>query len=163
MWCVFADYTKGSLSSTCSLNSENPYATINDPPGLSKHPESSYVEMKSPAHRDHVTPCCPAPAGATPSRNVYDVGAWGGGLQVLCVDGVTMQTVTSFSSPEPTVSVVQGVVAVAMPGLPGYVQNPYDLPRNSHIPCHYDVLPVRASPSHSQTPPLPGSPTSSLL
>lgn len=74
-----------------------------------------------------------------------------------------MPTVMSFSSPEPTVSVVQGVVAVAMPGLPGYVQNPYDLPRNSHIPCHYDVLPVRASPSHGQTPPLPGSPTSSLL
>lgn len=76
VWCVFVDYTKGSLSSTCSLNSENPYATINDPPGMSKHSESSYVEMKSPAHRDHVTPCCPA--GATPSRNVYDVGAWGG-------------------------------------------------------------------------------------
>lgn len=162
VWCVFVDYTKGSLSSTCSLNSENPYATINDPPAICKHSESSYVEMKSPAHHDHMTPCCPSPASATPSRNVYDMGALGP-RQVLSVDSVTMPTVMSFSSPEPTVSVVQGVVAAAIPGLPGYVQNPYDLPRNSHIPCHYDVLPVRASPSHSQTPPLPGSPTSSLL
>lgn len=39
-------------SSTCSLNSsENPYATIKDPPILTcKLPESSYVEMKSPVH-----------------------------------------------------------------------------------------------------------------
>ncbi|CAF88470.1 unnamed protein product, partial [Tetraodon nigroviridis] len=110
------DYTKGSLSSTCSLNSENPYATINDPPALCKHSESSYVEMKSPARHEQL------PTAAAPGRNVYDV--------------------------EPTVSVVQGVVAAAIPGLPGYVQNPYDFPRNSHIPCHYDVLPVRASPSH---------------
>lgn len=29
-----------------------------------------------------------------------------------------------------------------------YIQNPYDLPRNSHIPGHYDLLPVRQSPAH---------------
>lgn len=71
-----ADYMKGSLSSTCSLSSENPYATINDPPAHCKHSESSYVEMKSPAHREHATLCCSAPiaATATTAKNVYDMG-----------------------------------------------------------------------------------------
>lgn len=61
-------------NSSCSLNSENPYATIRDPPGLAcKHTDSSYVEMKSPSHRE-------VPFGGTAtllgtaSRNVYDVG-----------------------------------------------------------------------------------------
>lgn len=172
--CVFVDYTKGSLSSTCSLDSENPYATINDPPALCKHSESSYVEMKSPAHHGQGAPRSPprAAASATPSRNIYDAGTFVCRLPrrshcnqwcPLGCDPVAGVTIVWFSPPEPTVSVVQGAVAVAIPGLPGYAQNPYDLPRNSHIPCHYDVLPVRASPSHSQTPPLPGSPTSSLL
>lgn len=72
---------KGSLSSTCSLNSENPYATINDPPGLAcKHSESSYVEMKSPAHHEHLTHCCSAAIITTsttttvPAKNIYDIG-----------------------------------------------------------------------------------------
>ncbi|TKS70490.1 Multiple epidermal growth factor-like domains protein 11 [Collichthys lucidus] len=127
---------KGSLSSTCSLNSENPYATINDPPGLCKHSESSYVEMKSPAHHDHMTHCCSAAiittttsTTTTPAKNVYDM--------------------------EPTISIVQGAGTVVVPTYP---QNPYDLPRNSHIPSHYDLLPVRPSPSHSHSPPLPGRP-----
>uniref|UniRef100_A0A3B3WUD0 EGF-like domain-containing protein n=1 Tax=Poecilia mexicana TaxID=48701 RepID=A0A3B3WUD0_9TELE len=119
------DYMKGSLSSTCSLNSENPYATINDQPALCKHAESSYVEMKSPVHHEHATRCCSA---------------------------------AIISGGEPTISAVSGAAL-----LPGYPQNPYDLPRNSHIPSHYDLLPVRPSPTHSITPPLPGSPTSSLL
>lgn len=81
MLCVSADYTKGSLSSTCSLNSENPYATINDPPALCKHSESSYVEMKSPARHEHMAPCssvlaATATSSATPSKNVYDVGVF---------------------------------------------------------------------------------------
>lgn len=61
-------------SSSCSANSENPYATIRDPPALAcKHTESSYVEMKSPSHRE-------VPFGGTATllggagRNVYDVG-----------------------------------------------------------------------------------------
>lgn len=71
-----ADYIKSSMcsNSSCSLNSENPYATIRDPPGLAcKHTESSYVEMKSPSHRE-------VPFGGTATllggagRNVYDVG-----------------------------------------------------------------------------------------
>lgn len=72
-----------------------------------------------------------------------------------------------FSRPEPTVSIVQGAGGGLVSGFP---QNPYDLPRNSHIPGHYDLLPVRPSPSHSHsitlhshTPPLSGSPTSLLL
>lgn len=72
---VSPDYMKGSLSSTCSLNSENPYATINDPPALCKHSESSYVEMKSPVHREHVTHGCSAAiVTTTPAKNVYDMG-----------------------------------------------------------------------------------------
>lgn len=73
---------KGSLSSTCSLNSENPYATINDPPALCKHSESSYVEMKSPAHHEHMTHCCSAAIITTtttttaPAKNVYDMGTF---------------------------------------------------------------------------------------
>ncbi|KAG7242766.1 hypothetical protein INR49_020141 [Caranx melampygus] len=94
--------------------------------------------------------CCSAAIITTtttttaPAKNVYDMGM-----------------------SEPTISIVQGAGGVVVPTYP---QNPYDLPRNSHIPSHYDLLPVRPSPSHSHSltlhshsPPLPGSPTSSLL
>ena len=64
-------------TSSCSLNGENPYATIRDPPGLAcKHTESSYVEMKSPGPRQ-MSFCSPSPtttSTSTTSRNVYDVG-----------------------------------------------------------------------------------------
>ncbi|KAJ7311120.1 hypothetical protein JRQ81_006722 [Phrynocephalus forsythii] len=105
-------------SSTCSLNSsENPYATIKDPPILTcKHSESSYVEMKSPVHRD--SSYSDTPALSTANKNIYDI--------------------------EPTISVVHETRLRNA----GYIQNPYDLPRNSHIPCHYDILPVRHSPTH---------------
>lgn len=46
---------------------------------------------------------------------------------------------------EPTVSVVQG----AFSSSGRFSQDPYDLPKNSHIPCHYDLLPVRDSPTSS--------------
>lgn len=72
---------KGTLSSTCSLNSENPYATINDPPALCKHLESSYVEMKAPVHHQHRAHCYSAAVISTnattasiPAKNVYDMG-----------------------------------------------------------------------------------------
>uniref|UniRef100_A0ACB8F9Q6 Uncharacterized protein n=1 Tax=Sphaerodactylus townsendi TaxID=933632 RepID=A0ACB8F9Q6_9SAUR len=60
-------------SSTCSLNSsENPYATIKDPPILTcKHSEGSYVEMKSPAHRDSTY--LDTPASSTANKNIYEV------------------------------------------------------------------------------------------
>lgn len=81
----FADYMKESVcsSSTCSLNSsENPYATIKDPPILTcKHSESSYVEMKSPGHRE--SPYSEMPTSSTANKNIYEVGkqwvAQGGG------------------------------------------------------------------------------------
>uniref|UniRef100_A0A3B4EZI5 Multiple EGF like domains 11 n=1 Tax=Pundamilia nyererei TaxID=303518 RepID=A0A3B4EZI5_9CICH len=91
------DYVKSSLSSTCSLNSENPYATITDNPSLCKHSESSYVEMKSPAHHEHTAHYTPV-------------------LFIVPASGAAV--------------------------VPSYPQNPYDLPRNSHIPSHYDLLPM---------------------
>ncbi|EPY81719.1 multiple epidermal growth factor-like domains protein 11 isoform 1 precursor [Camelus ferus] len=113
------DYMKESVcsSSTCSLNSsENPYATIKDPPILTcKLPESSYVEMKSPVHRG--SPYTDVPSLSTSNKNIYEV--------------------------EPTVSVVQEGRGCNS----SFIQNPYDLPRNSHIPGHYDLLPVRQSPA----------------
>ena len=72
--CLIADHIKGSLcgNSSCSLNSENPYATIRDPPGPAcQHTESGYVEMKSPARRD--SPYAEINSGPT-NRNVYEVG-----------------------------------------------------------------------------------------
>ncbi|KAL2093258.1 hypothetical protein ACEWY4_010570 [Coilia grayii] len=130
---IAKDYIKPPMctTSSCSINSENPYATIRDPPSLAacKHTESSYVEMKSPGH--HQLPFCSPSATTTASRNVYDV--------------------------EPTVSVLQGPNGLAT----GFSQSPYDMPRNSHIPSHYDILPMRHSPTH--TPPPPESPPSSLL
>lgn len=85
----FADYMKESVcsSSTCSLNSsENPYATIKDPPILTcKHSESSYVEMKSPGHRD--SPYSEMPTSSTANKNIYEVGKWGG-WQKVCSNPV---------------------------------------------------------------------------
>uniref|UniRef100_A0A8C5LFL0 Multiple EGF-like-domains 11 n=1 Tax=Jaculus jaculus TaxID=51337 RepID=A0A8C5LFL0_JACJA len=72
----FKDYMKGSVCSlsTCSLNSsENPYATIKDPPILpGKLPESSYVEMKSPVHRG--SPYTDVPSLSASNKNIYEVG-----------------------------------------------------------------------------------------
>lgn len=61
-------------SSSASLNSsENPYATIRDPPILTrKPPENSYVEMKSPAHRD--ASYLDMPTSSPAHKNIYDVG-----------------------------------------------------------------------------------------
>ncbi|MBZ3884230.1 Multiple epidermal growth factor-like domains protein 10 [Sciurus carolinensis] len=104
-------------SSNCSLSSsENPYATIKDPPVLlPKNSECGYVEMKSPARRD--SPYAEINNSTSANKNVYEV--------------------------EPTVSVVQGIFSNNGP----LTQDPYDLPKNSHIPCHYDLLPVRDSSS----------------
>ncbi len=61
-------------ASSSSLNSsENPYATIKDPPLLlTKSSECGYVEMKSPAHRD--APYSEIHASSPASKNVYEVG-----------------------------------------------------------------------------------------
>ncbi|KAL8203445.1 UNVERIFIED_CONTAM: Multiple epidermal growth factor-like domains protein 10 [Gekko kuhli] len=105
--------------SNCSLSSsENPYATIKDPPALtSKNSECGYVEMKSPARRDSAY--AEISNSASTNKNVYEI--------------------------EPTVSIVQG----AFKNGP-LSQDLYDLPKNSHIPSHYDLLPVRDSPVSSE-------------
>lgn len=106
-------------ASSSSLNSsENPYATIKDPPLLlAKSSECGYVEMKSPAHRDALYTEIHASSPA--NKNVYEV--------------------------EPTISSVH-TLSNNCNG--SFCQDPYDLPKNSHIPCHYDLLPTRdSSPS----------------
>lgn len=64
-------------ASTCSLNSsENPYATIKDPPLLTaRNTECGYVEMKSTARRD--SPYAEI-SNSSPenTRNVYEVGEY---------------------------------------------------------------------------------------
>lgn len=106
--------------SSCSLSStENPYATIKDPPILlPKHTECGYVEMKSPARRDSAYAEISNTSLAT--KNVYEV--------------------------EPTVSLAQGGFNSNCKAS----QDLYDLPKNSHIPCHYDLLPVRDSTSSTK-------------
>lgn len=66
-------------ASTCSLNSsENPYATIKDPPLLmAKNTECGYVEMKSTARRD--SPYAEINNSSPENtRNVYEVGEYVG-------------------------------------------------------------------------------------
>uniref|UniRef100_A0A8C2BWC6 Multiple EGF-like-domains 10 n=1 Tax=Cyprinus carpio TaxID=7962 RepID=A0A8C2BWC6_CYPCA len=107
-------------TSSSSLNSsENPYATIKDPPLLlTKSSECGYVEMMSPAYRD--TPYTEIHASSPANKNVYEV--------------------------EPTISSVHTLSNNNCNG--PFCQDPYDLPKNSHIPCHYDLLPTRdSSPS----------------
>lgn len=60
--------------SNCSLSSsENPYATIKDPPALTpKNSECGYVEMKSPARRDSAY--AEISNSASTNKNVYEVG-----------------------------------------------------------------------------------------
>lgn len=73
---LFTDLGKNSEynSSNCSLSSsENPYATIKDPPVLiPKHSECGYVEMKSPARRD--SPYAEINNSTSANKNVYEVG-----------------------------------------------------------------------------------------
>ncbi len=77
LYLCHPDLVKGTLyhASSCSLNSsENPYATIKDPPLLTaKNTESGYVEMKSPARQD--SPYAEiSNSSLNTNRNVYDVG-----------------------------------------------------------------------------------------
>lgn len=73
---VFSDLVKNSEYnlSNCSLSSsENPYATIKDPPALiPKNTESGYVEMKSPARRDSAY--AEISNSTSANKNVYEVG-----------------------------------------------------------------------------------------
>lgn len=57
---------------------------------------------------------------------------------------ITMPTDISLIT-DSTVSTIQSTRDGS--GHVKFGQDPYDLPRNSHIPCHYDILPSRESPS----------------
>lgn len=74
---MFPDLVKDSSyhgSSTSLNSSENPYATIKDPPLLTaRNTECGYMEMKSPARRD--SPYAEiSNSSPTSNRNVYEVG-----------------------------------------------------------------------------------------
>lgn len=77
-WCpCHPDLEDSQLyrASSCSLNSsENPYATIKDPPLLTaKNTECGYMEMKSTARRD--SPYAEIRnSSPTNTRNVYEMG-----------------------------------------------------------------------------------------
>lgn len=78
MLFLSADLVKNSEYnlSNCSLSSsENPYATIKDPPALvPKSSECGYVEMKSPARRD--SPYAEIAGSTSANKNVYEVGKY---------------------------------------------------------------------------------------
>lgn len=98
-------------------------------------------------------PCCKcgATTPACVSTATFEDSAWWG---IFLVQQKLKWSVTVFSEvecmlslhTEPTVSVVQGAFGS---GSGRFGQDPYDLPKNSHIPCHYDLLPVRGSPTPS--------------
>ncbi|KAL0968889.1 hypothetical protein UPYG_G00273210 [Umbra pygmaea] len=182
-----------------SLSGEKHYASIRDPHAAGsslgpckhtsgpgdlvapssgcKHTESSYVEMKTPglptAHRDALSSFCPAggdalssfcPAGGDALSSFCPAT---GELSSFCGGATTVLTSASRNLYDAgtTVSVLQGPNGMAT----GFSQNPYDVPRGSHIPSilgmlpsHYDILPTRQNPSRSATPPLPESPSSLL-
>ncbi|XP_026128844.1 multiple epidermal growth factor-like domains protein 10 [Carassius auratus] len=74
--------------------------------------------MMSPAHRD--APYAEIHASNSVNKNVYEV--------------------------EPTISSVHTLSNNSCNG--PFCQDPYDLPKNSPIPCHYDLLSTRdSSPS----------------
>lgn len=102
-------------------------------------------------------PCCKCEAKIPPcvSTPAFQDSAWWRiflkqklqwNIRVFLVFGASNVECTCSLLTEPTVSVVQGAF-----GSSGgrFGQDPYDLPKNSHIPCHYDLLPVRESPTPS--------------
>uniref|UniRef100_H3B9C8 Platelet endothelial aggregation receptor 1 n=1 Tax=Latimeria chalumnae TaxID=7897 RepID=H3B9C8_LATCH len=105
----------GLSSSNCSINSENPYATIKDLPVLPIKPvESSYMEMKSPASRE---------------TSYAEAGLFSQHDRVLPAEEEASGGAEGFSTVCPSSS-----------------QGHYDSPKNSHIPSHYDLPPVRHYP-----------------
>ncbi|KAK7891234.1 hypothetical protein WMY93_023197 [Mugilogobius chulae] len=120
-------YIKGSMcnNSSCSINSDNPYATIRDPPGLScKLSESSYVEVKSPSHRE-------VPFGGQPR-------SW------AAPPGPCMKA---------GVSVLQGPNGMATGFSQNPYDLPRPGALQSHLKSHYDLLPLHHS--SASDPPLP--------
>ncbi|OWK05451.1 PEAR1 [Cervus elaphus hippelaphus] len=128
-------YSKGPISeeglgaSMASLSSENPYATIRDLPSLLGNPrESSYVEMKGPSSGSppRQLPQLPDSQRRRHPQPQRDSG--------------------TYEQPSPLVHDrdSEGSQPPLPPGLP---PGHYDSPKNSHIPVHYDLPPVRHPPS----------------
>ncbi|TKC40626.1 hypothetical protein EI555_014045, partial [Monodon monoceros] len=116
----FKDYMKESVcsSSTCSLNSSE------NPYATIKDLPILTCTLPESSYVEMKSPVhtgspyTDVPSLSTSNKNIYEV--------------------------EPTVSVVQEGRGCNS----SYIQNPYDLPRNSHIPGHYNLLPVRQSPAN---------------
>uniref|UniRef100_A0ACB8G6J1 Uncharacterized protein n=1 Tax=Sphaerodactylus townsendi TaxID=933632 RepID=A0ACB8G6J1_9SAUR len=107
--------------SDSSLSSENPYATIKDLPVLAGKPsEGSYMEMRHPAKRER----------AYAESSLFEEPA---------------QCLEEEEGADGLLGA--GGLSRAAPDIP---PNHYDSPKNSHIPSHYDVPPVR---HYSPSPP----------
>lgn len=128
-------YSKGPISeeglgaSMASLSSENPYATIRDLPSLLGSPrESSYVEMKGPSSGSppRQLPQLPDSQRRRHPQPQRDSG--------------------TYEQPSPLVH-DRDSVGSQPPLPPGLPAGHYDSPKNSHIPVHYDLPPVRHPPS----------------
>uniref|UniRef100_A0A4W2FVF3 Platelet endothelial aggregation receptor 1 n=1 Tax=Bos indicus x Bos taurus TaxID=30522 RepID=A0A4W2FVF3_BOBOX len=128
-------YSKGPISeeglgaSMASLSSENPYATIRDLPSLLGSPrESSYVEMKGPSSGSppRQLPQLPDSQRRRHPQPQRDSG--------------------TYEQPSPLVH-DRDSVGSQPPLPPGLPPGHYDSPKNSHIPVHYDLPPVRHPPS----------------
>ncbi|KAI4548851.1 hypothetical protein MG293_001181, partial [Ovis ammon polii] len=120
---------EGLGASMASLSSENPYATIRDLPSLLGSPrESSYVEMKGPSSGSppRQLPQLPDSQRRRHPQPQRDSG--------------------TYEQPSPLVHDRDSVGS--QPSLPpGLPAGHYDSPKNSHIPVHYDLPPVRHPPS----------------
>lgn len=91
---------------------------------MAKNTECGYVEMKSTARRD--SPYAEiSNSGPENTRNVYEV--------------------------EPTATTSQA--AKDNSGHKQFGRELYDLPKNGHIPSHYDLLPSREAPPSGCTEP----------
>uniref|UniRef100_A0A452FX43 Platelet endothelial aggregation receptor 1 n=1 Tax=Capra hircus TaxID=9925 RepID=A0A452FX43_CAPHI len=128
-------YSKGPISeeglgaSMASLSSENPYATIRDLPSLLGSPrESSYVEMKGPSSGSppRQLPQLPDSQRRRHPQPQRDSG--------------------TYEQPSPLVH-GEPSFSTGPPLPPGLPAGHYDSPKNSHIPVHYDLPPVRHPPS----------------
>lgn len=127
-------FNKGPISeeglgaSVMSLSSENPYATIRDLPGLpGESRESSYVEMKGP------------PSGSSPRQPLHLLNSQQRHPQPQRDSG-------TYEQPNP-LSHDGESVGPQSPLPPVLPLSHYDSPKNSHIPGHYDLPPVRHPPS----------------
>ncbi|XP_015271977.1 PREDICTED: platelet endothelial aggregation receptor 1 [Gekko japonicus] len=108
--------------SDSSLSSENPYATIKDLPVLAGKPsEGGYMEMRAPARRE---------------LSYAEIGLFEASAQSLEEEEEGENGLLGAGGP-----------SQATPDVP---PNHYDSPKNSHIPSHYDVPPVR---HYSPSPP----------